>query len=121
MRRAAWGGHGTAREGSIGGVNRRDFLVCASATAGSLALPLRVAAQASPDARTRAILALAHEQIERHRAVLWRHDIAGIADFAAHSALPRFHFANIESGTVQSFRVAHGAGSDPEHDGWLKR
>ena len=35
-------------------------------------------------------------------------------------ALPRFHFANVENGTVQSFRVAHGTGSDPQHDGFLK-
>jgi hypothetical protein len=43
-----------------------------------------------------------------------------IADFAAHSSLPRFHFANLEAGTVTSYRVAHGTGSDPEHDGMLK-
>ena len=52
--------------------------------------------------------------------VLWRRDVAGIADFGVHSAIPRFHFANLENGTVRSFRVAHGTGSDPEHDGWLK-
>jgi hypothetical protein len=33
---------------------------------------------------------------------------------------PRFHFANLENGTVRSFLTAHGRGSDPEHDGWLK-
>ena len=101
-------------------MDRRNFIVSAAATCGSLALPLRAAAQPAPDLRTRAILDLAKEQLERHRAVLWRHDLVGIADFAAHSALPRFHFANLDNGTVQSFRVAHGAGSDPQHDGWLK-
>ena len=35
-------------------------------------------------------------------------------------AIPRFHFANLEQGTVTSYLVAHGSGSDPEHDGWLK-
>ncbi|MBO9518359.1 MAG: murein L,D-transpeptidase catalytic domain family protein [Porphyrobacter sp.] len=58
--------------------------------------------------------------MNRSGALLWRRDIVGVADFAAHSAYPRFHVANLESGTVRSFRVAHGAGSDPEHDGWLK-
>jgi hypothetical protein len=102
-------------------VDRRKFIVSAAAATGALALPVRVAAQAAPDARTRAVLDLAKQQVERHASVLWRRDVAGIADFAAHSAAPRFHFANLENGTVQSFRVAHGAGSDPEHDGFLKR
>jgi hypothetical protein len=52
---------------------------------------------------------------------LWRRDIAGIADFARPSSLPRFHFANLENGTVRSFYVAHGRGSDPEHSGFLHR
>ena len=95
-------------------------MVSAAAATGALALPARLAAQPAPDLRTRAILDLAREQMQRHEAVLWRRDIVGIADFAAHSALPRFHFANLENGSVQSFRVAHGAGSDPQHDGWLK-
>ena len=66
------------------------------------------------------ILEIAQREVTRAGAVLWRRDIAGIADFGAHSALPRFHFANLEAGTVTSYRVAHGTGSDPEHDGWLK-
>ena len=102
-------------------MNRRNFIVSAAAAAGSLSMPLRVAAQAAPDARTTAILEIARREVERFSSVLWRRDVAGIADFSAHSALPRFHFANLENGTVRSFRVAHGAGSDPEHDGWLKR
>lgn len=102
-------------------VNRRRFIASAAAAAGSLALPARVAAQAvATDARGQQILALARREVERASSVLWRRDVAGIADFAIHSALPRFHFANLESGTVQSFRVAHGQGSDPEHDGFLK-
>ena len=59
---------------------------------------------------------------ERDRAgvSLWRKDVVGIADFAQPSARPRLHFANLEQGTLRSFLVAHGKGSDPEHDGWLK-
>jgi len=101
-------------------VDRRNFIVSVAAAAGSLALPARVAAQPAPDLRTRAILDFAKEKIERHGAGLWRRDIVGIADFAAHSGLPRFHFANLETGSIYSLRVAHGAGSDPQHDGWLK-
>ena len=52
--------------------------------------------------------------------VLWRRDIAAIADFGVPSAVPRLHFANLEAGTVRSFLVTHGRGSDPQHDGYLK-
>src|SRR5690606_24080621 len=93
----------------------------AAVAAGSLALPARVFAQPSGlDARATAILEIARREVERAGDVLWRRDIAGIADFGVHSALPRVHFANLENGTVASYRVAHGTGSDPQHDGWLK-
>jgi hypothetical protein len=102
-------------------MNRRDFIVSAAATAGAMALPARVFAQAATaTARDTQILEIARREVAKAGAVLWRRDVAGIADFSAHSALPRFHFANLENGTVQSFRVAHGTGSDAEHDGWLK-
>ena len=102
-------------------VDRRRFIASAAAAAGTLALPARVAAQPSGlDARSSAILEIARREVARADAVLWRRDVAGIADFGAHSSIPRFHFANLENGTVRSFRVAHGSGSDPEHDGWLK-
>ena len=108
-------------EGMIARVNRRHFIASAAAAAGTLALPARVFAQPSGlDAKSTQILEIARREVARAGNVLWRRDIAGIADFATHSSLPRFHFANLENGTVNSFRVAHGLGSDPEHDGWLK-
>lgn len=101
--------------------DRRAFMASAAAAAGALALPARVFAQPlAVDARGARILEIARREVERAGNVLWRRDIAGIADFAVHSALPRFHFANLEAGTVTSYRVAHGTGSDPEHDGMLK-
>ena len=105
----------------IAAMDRRTFIASAAGAAGTLALPARVFAQPSGlDARAAAILEIARREVARAGDVLWRRDIAGIADFAVHSALPRFHFANLEAGTVSSFRVAHGTGSDPEHDGYLK-
>jgi hypothetical protein len=102
-------------------VNRRQFIASAVATTGALALPVRVAAQASGlDARSTQILEIARREVARAGDVLWRRDLAGVIDFSAHSALPRFHFADLENGRVESFRVAHGTGSDPQHDGWLK-
>ena len=98
-------------------MDRRTFLLATASAA--LTAPLRVAAQPAPDVRSRRILDIAREQVERAGAALWRRDIAAIADFGVHSASQRFHIANLEAGTVRSLLVAHGSGSDPEHDGWL--
>nr|WP_232281034.1 murein L,D-transpeptidase catalytic domain family protein [Novosphingobium nitrogenifigens] len=68
----------------------------------------------------RRILGVARQQLERVRPSLWRTDVVGLADFALPSSLPRLHFADLEAGTVHSYLVAHGRGSDPEHDGFLK-
>ncbi|MDB5725013.1 MAG: twin-arginine translocation pathway signal [Novosphingobium sp.] len=68
----------------------------------------------------RKILQIAQREVHKAGARVWRRDVAGIADFAQSSAQPRFHFANLENGTVRSFYVAHGRGSDPAHCGWLQ-
>lgn len=74
-----------------------------------------------PDpAYDRRVLQLAKREVERAGAQVWRRDIVGIADFARPSTLPRLHFANLENGTVRSFYVAHGRGSDPDHSGFLQ-
>ena len=100
--------------------DRRTFLGRAAAAAGALVLPARLPAQArTVDDKGAKILEIAQREVARAGDVLWRRDIAGIADFGVHSALPRFHFANLEEGTVTSYRVAHGTGSDPTHDGML--
>lgn len=101
--------------------DRRHLLRAGGAAAVAAALPARVFAQASPlSDRDRKVLEIAKREIGRAGKTLWRTDIAGIADFSVHSSQPRFHFANLEAGTVRSFLVAHGLGSDPEHTGWLQ-
>jgi len=102
-------------------VDRRGLITGAAATVVAAALPARVFAQpyTIPEQHRR-ILGVAQEQVARVGAVLWRKDIVGVADFALPSALPRLHFADLEKGEVRSFLVAHGKGSDPEHDGFLK-
>jgi hypothetical protein len=102
-------------------MNRRDILAGIGAAGLAAALPVRAFAQAfQVSDQQRRILAIAKEQLERNRSRLWRTDIVGVADYALPSSLPRFHFADLEKGTVRSFLVAHGRGSDPEHDGFLK-
>ena len=100
-------------------MDRRGFINRGALGIAALAAPVRAFAAPAPDPRTRAILDIARREIERAGSVLWRRDVAGIADFGLHSATPRFHMANLEAGTVETLRVAHGTGSDPEHDGWL--
>ena len=48
-------------------------------------------------------------------------DIIGVVDFSTASADPRFHLVDMMSGQVESHRVAHGRGSDPDHSGYLER
>jgi hypothetical protein len=100
--------------------DRRKLLKAGGAALAAAALPGRVFAQAAPNERDRRILEIATREVTRAGKTLWRADIAGIADYGLHSSLPRLHFANLEAGTVRSFLVAHGMGSDPEHTGWLQ-
>ena len=46
-------------------------------------------------------------------------DFIGVVDFSKSSADGRFHVVHLPSGQVDSFRVAHGSGSDPRHSGFL--
>lgn len=102
-------------------VNRRGLITGAAATVVAAAAPAPVFAQPySVSEQNRRILDVARQQVARVGSVLWRTDIVGIADFALPSAMPRLHFADLEKGEVRSFLVAHGKGSDPEHDGFLK-
>ena len=101
--------------------DRRGVLKRAGIATVAAVLPVRVFAQAaSISERDRRILAVAQDRLERYRASLWRTDLVGVADFGLPSHMPRFHFADLDRGEVRSFLVAHGKGSDPDHDGMLK-
>lgn len=101
-------------------VNRRNFILSAAAGTAALGIPARLFAQPlNIKEKSVRILDIAKREIERAGDVLWHRNIVGIADFGVHSSIPRFHFANLESGKVRSFLVSHGSGSDPEHDGFL--
>ena len=62
----------------------------------------------------------------RAKAALDSHKIAardyvGIVDFAKGSNEPRFHVVDLRNGLADSYRVAHGRGSDPDHSGFVER
>lgn len=100
---------------------RRTVIKGVLATAAGSALPARAFATASPlTSYQRRVMDVATREAQRVSKELWRTDLVGIADFAQPSWKPRFHFANIEAGTVRSFLLAHGRGSDPAHSGWLQ-
>jgi hypothetical protein len=44
----------------------------------------------------------------------------GVVDFSMASRDPRFHVVDLRNGSVETFRVAHGKGSDPAHSGVLE-
>lgn len=57
--------------------------------------------------------------LDQHQ--IYARDSIGIVDFSKPSSDLRFHVVNLASGNVDSYRVAHGRGSDPNHSGWLER
>ncbi|KEO88535.1 twin-arginine translocation pathway signal [Erythrobacter longus] len=112
-------------------MNRRDLLKGSLATGaalvGSATLPTlsaKLAAQvpAAPRAgtsRDRALFDIAKRELTRAGDAIWRKDIVGICDYGVHSARQRFYLVNLDREEVRTMHVSHGAGSDPEHDGWL--
>ncbi len=104
-------------------MKRRDLLAGTLAAGAALAAPaVRAQVPAVPrtlNGRDRRLFAIAQEQLMRHGGGLWLRDVVGIADFGLRSSDPRLHMVDFERGVVDSYRVAHGMGSDPEHDGWL--
>jgi hypothetical protein len=48
-------------------------------------------------------------------------DTIGIVDFSKPSSEERFYLVDLMSGNVDSYRVAHGRGSDPDHSGFVER
>lgn len=103
-------------------VSRRRFLGSAVAGAVIATLPPTLCwgqtrdSSLSPGASRRALAAL-----ERHRDSITHRDVMGIADFSLPSSAPRFHLLSLVDGSVRSYLVAHGRGSDPAHTGWLER
>ncbi len=101
-------------------MNRRDLIKGTLVAGAAVAAPVLLPAQArTGPARNAKLVEMAKRAQAKAGEMLWRNDYVGIADFGLHSSQPRFHFVNMEQGTVTSHLVSHGDGSDPEHDGWL--
>lgn len=89
-------------------------------------VPLTPAPQAATLVAPTAPGGINPQLFERAKAALnahrvWARDSIGIVDFSLPSSEPRFHVVDLRSGQVESFRVAHGRGSDPDHSGYVER
>jgi hypothetical protein len=102
-------------------LDRRGLLKTACVGAAVAALPARAYAQISTVTADEAkIVARARQELSRVGNQLWRRDKVGMVDFSRPSSEPRMFIVDIMQGSVKSYFVAHGRGSDPEHDGFLK-
>jgi|RhiMethySRZTD1v2_1073278.scaffolds.fasta_scaffold58672_3 hypothetical protein len=124
-------------------LNRREMLRLGAAGAGGLLLSSAASSQtlvpsilSQPMAPVEPVTRVAAAPVtplgvdptlfQKARAALDSHRIAprdsiGIVDFTLASRDPRFHLVDLAGGTVESFRVAHGRGSDPDHSGFVER
>ncbi len=83
--------------------------------------PLAPAQPAAPAGINPVLFQKAKAALEAHRYQVRARDTIGIVDFSLASRDPRFHLVDLMNGTVESFRVAHGSGSDRAHTGFLER
>ncbi len=63
------------------------------------------------------LLAQALASYERHEDARLTYGVMMIVDYSKRSSEPRLHLLDIRSGAVRSLLVAHGQGSDRNHDG----
>jgi hypothetical protein len=73
----------------------------------------------TPPAINPQLLARAKAALNSHQ--VGPRDTMGVVDFSLPSSEPRFHLVDLMSGSVDSFRVAHGRGSDPDHSGFVEK
>ncbi|MBS0295304.1 MAG: murein L,D-transpeptidase catalytic domain family protein [Proteobacteria bacterium] len=59
--------------------------------------------------------------LKRHGDRIANKDHIFLVDFQQHSSKPRLFKLDLRTGQVQSFRTAHGRGSDPSRTGFAKR
>ena len=76
-------------------------------------------APSSPAGIDPQLFARAKAALDSHR--IYARDFIGVVDFTKASSDPRFHVVDLRNGQVDSFRVAHGRGSDPDHSGFVER
>ena len=120
------------RLGAMGAAGAILSSAASSSTVPSLLLPanpvpptpnpsplIQPAAPAAPGGIDPQLFAKAKAALDTHR--IGPRDSMAVVDFSQPSADPRFHVVNLYTGEVESYRVAHGRGSDPDHSGYVER
>ena len=120
------------RLGAMGAAGAILSSAASSSTVPSLLLPtsplpaapnpnplIQPAAPTAPAGIDPQLFARAKAALDTHR--IGPRDSMAVVDFSQPSSDPRFHVVNLYTGEVESYRVAHGRGSDPEHSGYVER
>jgi len=120
------------RLGAMGAAGAILSSAASSSTVPSLLLPtsplptapypnplIQPAAPTAPAAIDPQLFARAKAALDTHR--IGPRDSMAVVDFSQPSSDPRFHVVNLYTGEVESYRVAHGRGSDPDHSGYVER
>jgi hypothetical protein len=81
--------------------------------------PAQVLTPSAPGGIDPQLFAKAKAALDAHR--VYPRDSIGVVDFNRPSSEERFYVVNLLSGEVESHRVAHGRGSDPDHSGFVER
>ena len=79
----------------------------------------QVLTPAAPGGIDPQLFARAKAALDRNR--ISARDYMGVVDFSRPSNEGRFSVVDLRSGEVETFRVAHGRGSDPDHSGFVER
>jgi hypothetical protein len=82
-------------------------------------VPAQPQALTAPGGIDPQLFARAKAALDAHR--VWPRDSMAVVDFSKPSSEERFYVVDLMNGTVESHRVAHGRGSDPDHSGFVER
>ena len=81
--------------------------------------PAQILTPAAPGGIDPQLFARAKVALDRNR--IYARDYMGVVDFSKPSNDGRFSVVDLRNGEVETFRVAHGRGSDPDHSGFVER
>ena len=79
----------------------------------------RILTPSAPAGINPQLFAKAKAALDSHK--VYARDTMAVVDFSLPSSEPRFHLVDLASGKVDSYRVAHGRGSDPDHSGFVEK